>query len=231
MKKLIASICLVLTLGLFSSEVTAQQGKFKGTVKYTLTWEGEVPPGAPTSFDVSVFEDQTAFDDMFSGSKVLTNAKTNIAYALFDFSTYPVEGVTGKWYIRTKISDEDLRNNTYDITSETKEIAGYNTKKVNVISKDKEGVETKEVIWMCDEIGPNTDLYFYTGLNGMPFEFPVDLDTFKINFKVSEVIKSTKVKKADMLLPTGYEEVTIEEFQEIIGMLMEAMGGGGGGDI
>ena len=39
-----------------------------------------------------------------------------------------------------------------------------------------------------------------------------------------------KVEKADMLLPTGYEEVTMEEFQEIIKILNEATGGGKGSE-
>lgn len=97
MKKLIVTISLVLTIGLFCSQVYAQQGKFKGIVKYTLTWEGEaVPPGAPTTLEIKVFENQTAFDDIFSGSKVITNSTSGISYSMFDFSQVPVEGVTGK---------------------------------------------------------------------------------------------------------------------------------------
>ena len=230
MKKLFVSICLVLTLGLFSSQTYAQQGKFKGIVKYNLIWEGEVPPGAPTSLSISVYENQTAFDDMFSGSKVITNAKTGISYSMFDFSQVPVEGVTGKWYIKDKIEPKDLESTTYDITTETKEIAGKQVKKVNVTFKKEDGSEKKETIWMCDAMGPEQDLKFYPGLKGMPFEFPVDLDKYKITFKVSEIIEGGKIEKADMLLPTGFEEVTIEEFQEIIAILMEAMGGGGQGD-
>ncbi|MBP6430000.1 MAG: hypothetical protein KA273_06325 [Bacteroidales bacterium] len=232
MKKLLVTICLVLTLGLFSTQTFAQQGKFKGIVKYTLTWEGEVPPGAPTTLDIKVFENQTAFDDMFSGSKVLTNAKLGISYSMFDFSQVPVEGVTGKWYIKDKLDPKDLENSTYEITSETKEIAGKTVKKVNVTFKSETGELKNESIWMSDDFGPEQDLKFYPGLKGMPFEFPVDLDKFKITFKVSEIIEGGKVEKADMLLPTGFEEVTVEEFQEIIAILMEAMGGGGqGGDI
>lgn len=230
MKKLIITICLVLTIGLFSSQIYAQQGKFKGIVKYSLTWEGEVPPGAPTTLEIKIFEQQTAFDDIFSGSKVLTNATTGTSYSMFDFSQVPVEGVTGKWYIKDKLEPKDLENNTYDITSETKEIAGKKVKKVNVTFKSEDGTEKKEVIWMCDEMGPDQDLRFYPGLKGMPFEFPVDIEKYKITFKVSEIIEGGKVEKADMLLPTGFEEVTVEEFQEIIAILMEAMGGAKGGD-
>ena len=227
MKKLIVTISLVLTIGLFCSQVYAQQGKFKGIVKYTLTWEGEaVPPGAPTTLEIKVFENQTAFDDIFSGSKVITNSTSGISYSMFDFSQVPVEGVTGKWYIKDKLEPKDLENNTYKISSETKEIAGKKVKKVDVTFKSEDGTEKNEVIWICDEMGPEQDLRFYPGLKGMPFEFPVDIEKYKITFKVSEIIEGGKVEKADMLLPTGFEEVTIEEFQVIIATLMEAYGGG-----
>lgn len=232
MKKLIVTISLVLTIGLFCSQVYAQQGKFKGIVKYTLTWEGEaVPSGAPTTLEIKVFENQTAFDDIFSGSKVITNSTSGISYSMFDFSQVPVEGVTGKWYIKDKLEPKDLENNTYKISSETKEIAGKKVKKVDVTFKSEDGTEKNEVIWICDEMGPEQDLRFYPGLKGMPFEFPVDIEKYKITFKVSEIIEGGKVEKADMLLPTGFEEVTIEEFQEIIATLMEAYGGGSDSDI
>ena len=73
------------------------------------------------------------------------------------------------------------------------------------------------------------DMYFYPGLKGVPFEFPVELEKYKITFTVSEIIEG-KVKEADMLLPTGYEETSQEEFTEIINTIFEAFGGGQGGD-
>lgn len=226
MKRLIVSICLMLTIGLFSSQIYAQQGQFKGIIKYTLTWEGDVPQGAPTTFEVKVFEQQSAFDDMFAGAKMLTNANNGISYALFDFSQVPLEGATGKWYIKDKLEPKDLEKVKYDITSETKEIAGKKVKKVNVTFKGEDAADRKEEIWMCDEIGPKQDLRFYPGLPGMAFEFPVEVDKYKITFKVSEIIEGAKVAKADMLLPTGYEEVTVEEFQEIISIIVKEFGGG-----
>ncbi|MDD3667324.1 MAG: hypothetical protein PHY75_01070 [Bacteroidales bacterium] len=231
MKKTILSICLVLTIGLFASQVFAQQGKFKGTFKYTLNWEGEVPQGVPTSFEVKVYEQKATFKNVLSmfQEPTIINSEAKIVYSLFDFSQIPVEGATGKWYVKSKVDDQDIAKNTYEFTSETKVIAGKNTKKVNVTFKSEDGTEKKETIWVCDEIGPNMDMYFYPGLKGVPFEFPVELEKYKITFTVSEIIEG-KVKEADMLLPTGYEETSQEEFTEIINTIFEAFGGGQGGD-
>ncbi len=225
MKKTILSFCLVLTIGLFASQVFAQQGKFKGIIKYTLKWDGEVPQGAPTTLDLKVYDQKTTFFDIFSQIPIIINSEAKIVYSLFDFSMIPLEGVTGKWYVRSKVDDEDIAKNNYEYTSETKVIAGKNAKKVNVTFKSEDGTEKKESIWVCDEIGPNMDIYYYPGLKGVPFEFTYEFFKYKITLTATEIIEG-KVKEADMILPTGFEEVTEEEFKEIIKILNEASGGG-----
>lgn len=226
MKKVITSFCLVLALSVMTMTLFAQQGKFRGTVKYTMKWEGDVPQGASTEFSIKVFDQQESFT--FS-MPTLTNAESRTAYALIDFSQVPLEGVTGKWYIKSKIKDEDLKNVTYEVTNETKTIAGKTCKKVNVTFKEDDGTEKKESIWMCDAMGPKEDLNFYPGLKGMPFEFPIEAEKYKITFTVSEIVEG-KVSEADMLLPTGYEEITTDDFKEMMTEIQKAYGKGGGSD-
>lgn len=228
MKRTFISIFVLLIINIISINTYAQQGKFKGTVKYNLAWEGEVPPGVPTSLEVKIYEEKSSFNNILSmfGEPTITNAEGKFSYSLFDFSQVPIEGATGKWYIRTKLDEEDIKKNVYDITSETKLIAGKTAKKVNVTFNKEDGTQVNETIWMCDEIGPSLDLVFYPGLKGMPFEFPVDAEKFKITFTVSEITEG-KIKEADMLVPTGYEEQSQEEFEEIIKIIFEALGGGG----
>ena len=110
MKKTILSICLVLTIGLFASQVFAQQGKFKGTIKYTLNWEGEVPQGVPTSFEVKVYDQKATFKNVLSmfQEPTIINSEAKIVYSLFDFSQIPVEGATGKWYVKSKVDDQEI---------------------------------------------------------------------------------------------------------------------------
>lgn len=226
MKKVITTLCIVFTLGLMASPLFAQQGKFRGTIKYTMKWEGEVPQGAPTEFTIKVFDQQESFT--FS-TPTLTNAENRTSYALIDFSQVPLEGVTGKWFIKTKITDKDLSNVTYTVTNETKQIAGKTAKKVNVVFKEEDGTDKTESIWMCDQVGPKEDLSFYPGLKGMPFEFPVEAEKYKITFTVSEIVEG-KVSEADMLLPTGYEEITSDDFKEMLQEIQKAYGKGGDSD-
>ncbi len=229
-KRILTSIALLVVFSAISISSFAQQGRFKGTVKYELEWEGDYPPGVPTEMEIKVYDNKSSFTNILSmGEPVITNSDANLIYSMYDFSTIPVDGVTGKWYYRNKVENEELEKNTYTFLDETKEIAGMTAKKVEVKYEDKDGKEVEEIIWASDEIGPKIDLLFYTGLKAMPFQFDLDAGDFKITFTVKEITKG-KVKSAEMLIPTGYDEVSVEELQDIFETLMEALGGGGGDD-
>ena len=76
---------------------------------------------------MKVFEQQTAYLDIFLSVNVISNATTGSSYTMFDFSQIPIEGVTGKWYIKSTIEPKDLENTVYDVTNETKEIGAIET--------------------------------------------------------------------------------------------------------
>jgi hypothetical protein len=215
---------------LFTSAFTvqAQQGKWKGTVKYKLSYEGAVSPQAPTEYEIKVFENKTKFIDMFSsGATVITNATAKSVTFMWDFSQVPVDGVQGKWYMRKKVTDEDFAKSTFTFTGNTKTLAGKTVKEVNVVTKNDDGEEDKETIWVCDEVGPAMDLAFYDGLKAMPFEFTMEFKQagVVIKFEASE-LKEGGVKDTDLMLETGYTEQTEDEIEELFKLLMKAYGGG-----
>ncbi|MDR0970794.1 MAG: hypothetical protein LBM25_00205 [Bacteroidales bacterium] len=234
MRKLIKTIFLALFVAvLFTSNAYCQKGNFKGIIKYSISWEGSVGPNAPTTWEMKVYDEQTSFTDMFAGFPMLTNAKNNTTYMLVDFSQVPVEGVTGKWFVKSKMTEEDFSKITYTILPDTKLLAGKTVKKVHCVVKKDDGTEDEEDIWMCDEIGPTKDVHYYPGLKGMPFEFYLEQDEIKATFTATEIIPGGKVEEVDMLVPSGYEEVSEDEFMEIFSTLMEYIQEltGGGGDI
>jgi len=232
MKKSIFALTVVAFVFSLTMTVSAQQGKWKGTVKYKLSYEGAVSPQAPTEWMVKVYENKTRFLEQFViGADVLTNANNKTAYLMFDFSQIPVDGVQGKYYIKNKVTDEDFAKHTYNFTGNVKTLAGKNVKEVNVVSTNDEGEEEKETIWVCDEIGPAVDVMFYPGLKAMPFAFDMEFKEhgIAIHFEAIEVTEG-KIKDTDCMLESGYEEVTEEEFKEIVNILQEAYGAAGGGD-
>lgn len=233
MKKHIFLLTL-LVLSVFSIQVSAQQGKWVGTVKYQLTWTGDIPAEAqlPDTWETKIFENKTksmSFMWAMSGlpATELTDAVRKTVTFMFDFSMIPMEELNGKWFIRNKLSDEDFKGKTYKETGNTKEIAGKKVKEIVCTSKDKEGVEVSETIWACDEMGPVSDMMLYPGLQAMPFEYKIDWgENISCSFKVVELTEG-KVKNTELILESGYEELTEEEFME---KLQSAMGEAGGGE-
>lgn len=55
---------------------------------------------------------------------------------------------------------------------------------------------------------------YYPGLEAFPMEFPIDITPeISITFTVVELQKG-KVSQAELLLESGYEEITKEDFQD-----------------
>ena len=116
MKKHIFLLTL-LVLSVFSIQVNAQQGKWAGTIKYQLTWTGDIPAEAqlPTEWETKVFENKTksmSFMWAMSGlpATELTDATRKTVTFMFDFSMIPMEELNGKWFIRKKLTDEDVED-------------------------------------------------------------------------------------------------------------------------
>mgnify|MGYP003565245995 FL=1 len=114
MKKRIFLFALLLSV--LAPAAIAQQGKWSGTVKYQLTWTGNIPAEAqlPTEWETKVFENKTksqSFTWAMSGlpATELTDAAKKTVTFTFDFSMIPVEELNGKWFIRNKVKDENLK--------------------------------------------------------------------------------------------------------------------------
>ena len=219
----------------FMNLVNAQQGKWAGTVKYQLSWTGDIPEGAqlPTEWETKVFENKTKTMSFswammlgLPATELTDAAKKTITYT-FDFSMIPVDELNGKWFIKRKITDADFAEISYKETGNTKEMAGKKVKEIICTSKDKDGADVTETIWACDEIGPMMDLMYYPGLKAMPFEFKIDLDDkISCQFTVSELTEG-KVKNTELIMEAGYDELTEDEFLE---KLKSVSGGEGSED-
>ena len=115
MKKLVLSIGVLALIVMAGFSAMAQQGKWAGLVKYKLTWTGNVPQGVPEEWEVKVFENLAGQVDLSTMGlgKSIANANNNVVMTLFDFSMIPdegpYEGMSGKWYVKSKITEEKLK--------------------------------------------------------------------------------------------------------------------------
>lgn len=236
MKKLVLSIGVLALIVMAGFSAMAQQGKWAGLVKYKLTWTGNVPQGVPEEWEVKVFENLAGQVDLSTMGlgKSIANANNNVVMTLFDFSMIPdegpYEGMSGKWYVKSKITEEKLKemlkDTKYEYTGKKKEIAGLQCEEVLAIFKDAEGEEVKETIYVTKEIGPKMDLTTYPGLDAFPMEYPLKFsDALSVTFTASELLKG-KVKDTDLMLESGYEEISEED----LGDMLRVLFGGGGED-
>lgn len=234
MKKFFLGVGLLALTIMAGFSASAQQGKWAGLVKYSLTWTGNVPQGVPTEWQVKVFENQLSHGDMLTFGqlgKVIINAGNKTVISTYDFSMLPdegpTEGMSGKWYVRQKISDENiqkaLEQTKYEYTGKTKEIAGINCQEVKVVYKDFEGEEKSETIFVTKELGPVMNYEQYPGLDAFLMEYPMQFSAeLTATFTVSELLKG-KVKDVDLMIESGYEEISEEDFVE----MMKVLFGGG----
>ncbi|GEM_PF-1243303 len=238
MKRFIFSVSVMVIVLLTSLAAIAQQGKWAGLVKYKMEWKGNVPQNMPTDWEVKVFENTLSHADLATFGqlgKVIVNANNKTITYTFDFSLLPdegpTEGMSGKWYVRNKIDDEKLQKVLekikYEYTGNTKEIAGLTCQEVKCTAKDEEGVETSEIIYVTKELGPVTDLEYYPGLDAFPMEYLYEVSSdLSATFTVVDLQKG-KVKDVDVMIDSGYEEISQEDFSEMMKVLF---GTGGEGD-
>ncbi|MGP1514650.1 MAG: hypothetical protein ACTTJH_01690 [Bacteroidales bacterium] len=233
MKKIAKSITLFTFMLFLGINVIAQQGEWAGKVKYKLTWKGNVPAQVPEEWEAKIYKNLEGTDFLNYISlnglmKLINNSDNYMITYMVDFSMFPDEGVTegmsGKWFFKDKIDIDKVKEQVkYEYTGNKKEIAGISCEEVKASSiKHEEGKDDGELIWVTKELGPKVCMTYYPGLDAFPMEFPVELSPeLSIVFSVVELQKG-KVSQADLLLESGYEEISKVDFQEWIQKLQGA---------
>lgn len=111
--------------------------------------------------------------------------------------------------------DENTEEPKITYTDETKEIAGYKCKKAVVVTEDESGEEVETEIYYTEEISPKADNKF-AGLKGFPLQYTLNTQGMIMTVTASKIEKK-KVSKKLSEIPEGYEEMTMEEFQNMMG--------------
>ncbi len=123
-------------------------------------------------------------------------------------------------------SDQDMDVKVEKVTDATKEILGYNTHKV-LLKISSEGTTSTIELWVTDQLkgdmtGYNqmlkltdTDLE----LEGLPLQMTIDVNgMMQFTYTATEVKDKSEVDPEAMKIDdTGYQEMTMEEFQDAMG--------------
>ena len=240
-------IFLFAAVALFSMGSMIAQNTFKGVVNYEVTSTGKVPyqlPDQVKTATITVMDDKaTTTSPILLGSpmvsQILVEGRTS--YSCLDLSMIlmylqqnDVEisyTGAGKLLTSSTITQNELDSLTIPVTEgfyieyvdgETKSIAGYTAKKAVVHVFGEDGDDHQTIVWYTDEIGPEVNPMF-TYVRGMALQTSMDLGEGREITLTATEVKKGKVSKAEMLLPSGFEEISSEDFQKLWGEISEEL--------
>lgn len=199
---------------LFGTIATFAQKPFAGSIVFETTASGTDDPNiaaqlAEMSEEVTIMGNntKTAINQMGVDIIHITNGDYKLATTIIDIPGY------GKYYIEQEEADinkafEKIKQD-YNYTSETKEICGYNCKKVEVKITDLESDEESSlVLWVTEDLmtGDNINFSNYPGLKGYPLCVEIDREISGENITLIQTAKTItpnkKVKASTFLRPS-----------------------------
>ena len=219
---------------IFGAISTFAQKPFAGTITFETTAEGTDDPNvaaelAEMTQEVTIMGNntKTVINQMGVGIINITNGDYKLATTIIEIPGY------GKYYIEREEADIkkslETTKQEFEYTSETREIAGYNCKKVIVTVTDLEtDEEDSAVLWVTTELGVGDDINFYDqpGLKGYPLrtEIKTEIDGENVTLctTATSVTPDKKIKPTMFLLPSD-----AKSFKDAPDELKQMLGGGG----
>jgi hypothetical protein len=125
-----------------------------------------------------------------------------------------------KIMIRTPTENQE-ENNDFNIQvdkSKTKKINGYNCHKVVMTPKTNEGQSMELIMYVTEEIAVISSVssqFNTSAIKGTPLEMSINAEGMTMTFTCKKV--DEKLPKDPFKEPTGYKEMTMEEFQKSMG--------------
>ncbi|MCF8332410.1 MAG: hypothetical protein K9H84_08165 [Bacteroidales bacterium] len=104
-------------------------------------------------------------------------------------------------------------------TEETKEIAGYSTKKIVAKYKNDYGETEELTMYYTPKIGNkaiNFDNPYMKDIDGMVLQYEIKQGGMTMQFTASNIEKN-RLKETDFLIPEDYEKLTEEELKQMGG--------------
>lgn len=223
------------------------QNTFKGVITYSVTSTGETAYTVPDQFataELKVFDNKVLTSSMiFAGSPLVNSVLIDghTQFTCWDLSMIfmylsqndvdlDYKG-SSKILSKHEYTQKDIDSLTIPCTEgfyieyvagETKTIAGTTAKKAVIHVFNEDGDEHTTVIWYSDEMGPDVN-FLFNGVKGVALEYSMDLGEGKQLTLTASEIKKGKVKEVDMLLPSGYEVISDNDFKALWEQIKEEM--------
>lgn len=217
-KNLLFTLGTVAVVGAFSFTNPTPAENFEGKITYEISYE-ELPeaiepyaamlPKESTSYHKGK-KSRTEQNTMGGQTITIVDMEKKVGYIVMDMmgmkSAYKME--------ESDLEAGNKEGDKFDIkyTNETKTIAGYVCKKVEITSKDDKSVT---YAYVTDKIeGMNNSKMNY--LKGFPLEYTVKANGMEMSIKAKSISKE-KVSDAFFTLPSGYDVKPISELYKLQG--------------
>ena len=225
MKKFsVTFIVILISAIVFNLNAVAGGDEFSGVIVYNITYpEGDMDPQMaammPKTMKMKV-----------KGAKSRTEISMGMGNTIAIFDGETKTGVTlmdimGQKFAM-KISSDEIEKELEDqpdidinVTSETKEIAGYSCKKAIVKVKDGKD-ETEMVVYFTEELGTGGINYnnnpVFKDIDGVMLEYSIDEKDINMTFTAISVDKK-KISDSEFEIPEGYKEISASELKNMFG--------------
>lgn len=215
MKNLFVLVFSIMLLSISACAGDGGKSKWTGKVKYSLDYD---LPEAYESQRAMLATEMTCYigkgftrveqKSTIGDQITINNLSTGVTTVLLDL-------MGKKIAISTEdIEDENKVEPTIEYLDETKDIAGYSCKKA-IYKMMKDGVEVVFDVYYTEDLPAEANTQF-KGIEGFPMEYVIESQGMIITYSAIEVSED-KIDKSLGEIPKGYEQMTYEEFMEMMG--------------
>jgi hypothetical protein len=223
MKNIIMKSNLAFVLLFFISVAVMAAKPFDGVITYKISY----PDSKYTEAQLNMFPKVMTVSVKGSKARTEMNVGGGTTVEILDYASktkVALINMMGQKYAIKQTQQEIEKENagqpkgTVNITSETKNIAGYNCKKA-IVTSDEDGVKTTFEVWFTEELGgkdANFDNPLYKDINGVLMEFSLKTPQISMRFSATSVEKKA-VSAKDFEIPSDYTLTTQEELKSKFG--------------
>ena len=193
--------------------------QFEGKVVYGIDYELPEAMEAqramlPTELDMIISKSKTKVvqNTMMGTQVVITDQKSESSTLLMDMMG---QKIAINMPAPTEEDKAKEGNFSFKYDDKTKKIAGYKCKHSLMTIEDENGEVIEMDVYYTEEIpsSANTKL---KGLKGFPLEYTLLTQGLTMTFSAKSISKES-FSDAEFVIPEGYTEMTMEEFQKSMG--------------
>lgn len=215
------SLVLFVSLALImNASAQGKGGSFKGTITYQISYPdanldasqlAQMPKTMTLKLNGNKAKAELPMREMNQTLILDSDAKTTIV--LVD-----INGQKASLKPKKNANPANTKEPITEPTAETKEIAGYVCKKVNIHYGDERSKNNPSVVYYSEELGNNKVFYDneYKNLAGIPLEFKYKMQGMNMLLTATKIEKG-KISNKEFEVPSDYKESTPEDLRRMFG--------------